>query len=685
MGLIDSKAAGPGDDEAERIARDAARLIQEGNALEDAGRTAEARKRYEAAVRRAPDLARAHLNLGNVLLAEGDAPGALAAYAAALERAPDYAPAHFNSGNALARLDRPTQALDAYARALAADPAFADAEVARGNVLEDLGRLAEAEASFRRVLAARPGYAEVYYNLSAVLLQLGRIEEAERCSRRSIALRPDLAEAHYSLGLALAAGERRTEAGDAFRQALECKPDYASALVEANRCAKHLFDWARRDEYERRLVERVEAGATEIAPFSLLSLDRAVEGGMALLQRRAALQYARGSFAGALERPLVAAGSHPQRERLRIGYLSADFHEHATMHLLGGVLAAHDRKRFAVHGYSYGRAVDDTRRRAVQACEVFHDLATQSDAEAAEQIASDGIDILVDLKGYTQNARMRISARRPAPVIVSWLGYPGTLGEPRLADYIVGDPIVTPLADAAHYSETLALMPHCYQPNDRERAIGPRPGRTETGLPERGFVFCSFNQNYKLSPDVFDDWCRLLAGTPDSVLWLLVPDSAAQANLRREAEARGIRADRLVFAPHLPPVAHLGRLQLADLALDTFPYGSHTTGSDALWAGVPLITRTGKTFASRVAASLLHAVGLPELATGSREAYVALALGLAREPESLAELRSRLGARRLDAPLFDTARFTRDLERLYLAIWAQHARGEREPIVLADD
>lgn len=289
------------------------------------------------------------------------------------------------------------------------------------------------------------------------------------------------------------------------------------------------------------------------------------------------------------------------------------------------------------------------------------------------------------MKGYTANSRLGITARRPARITASWLGYPGSLGCPQLADYLIGDTIVSPLKHAAHFSETLALLPHCYQPNDRSRNVGTPPSRSEAGLPEASFVFCNFNQTYKLNPETFDVWCSLLHAIPDSVLWLLDSSAVATENLRCEAVARGIAPTRLVFAHHTDPSTHLQRLQCADLALDTFPYGSHTTGSDALWSGVPLVTRLGETFASRVASSLLQAVGLPELITETWDEYLELATSLASDGARLASLRARLARQRLSAPLFDTVRFAHDLERLYQCIWRDYCEGVRKPIVLAKE
>ena len=323
------------------------------------------------------------------------------------------------------------------------------------------------------------------------------------------------------------------------------------------------------------------------------------------------------------------------------------------------------------------------RQRVQSACELFRELRPLKDEAAARQIADDKIDILVDLVGYTGGCRPGITALRPVPVLVNWLGYAGTLGHSRLADYIIGDPISTPLAHAGHFSESLALMPNCYLPYDRNRTVGARPSRGEAGLPEDGFVFCSFNKGYKLNPETFEVWCQLLREVPQSILWLPWSSDAAVDNLRREAMARGVDPERLFFARLVKSVdEHLGRLQLADLALDTYPYTSHTTGCDALWAGVPMVTRIGETFASRVGASLLHAVGLPELIVEDWAAYFALAKSLALNPGILEAHRGRLAASRLTAALFDTARFTRDLEELYRMIWQQHQNGASGPVVL---
>ncbi|MGA7810188.1 UDP-N-acetylglucosamine-peptide N-acetylglucosaminyltransferase, partial [Bradyrhizobium sp.] len=352
------------------------------------------------------------------------------------------------------------------------------------------------------------------------------------------------------------------------------------------------------------------------------------------------------------------------REKLRIGYFSNDFHDHATSELLVETFEAHNRARCELHAFSFG--ADDggaMRRRIGEAFDAFHDVSALSDSEVARAVHGAGIDILVDLKGYTLGARTGVMMLRPAPVQVNFLGYPGTLGA-EICDYIITDPFMTPMAAASDYSEAFAYMPNSYQPHGRTCAIGRKPTRAEAGLPETGFVFCCFNQAYKFTPPVFDLWCRLLNAVPGSVLWLLGTEQA-EGNLRGEALRRGVSPHRLVFAPNMEQSAHLGRLQLADLVLDTAPYGAHTTASDALWAGVPIVTCVGDTFASRVAGSLLHAIGLPELITDNEDDYLAVILALAADQGLLAASRAKLRRNRLTTPLFDVAAYTRALEDLY--------------------
>jgi predicted O-linked N-acetylglucosamine transferase (SPINDLY family) len=436
---------------------------------------------------------------------------------------------------------------------------------------------------------------------------------------------------------------------------------------------RRMCEW---DDFSARQVfaraRLADGAAAAMPPFVLLSEPGVTAGE----QQQCSEAWMRDRLAGVAEERarLAFAFSRSARAKIRLAYLSNDFQEHATALLLIETLEAHDRSLFEVHLYSYG--ADDggaLRKRIVGAVDRFTDIGPLSDSAAARAIHADGIDILIDLKGYTQNSRTSILAFRPAPIQVNYLGYPGTLG-PELCDYIITDAFVTPAASAENYSECFAELPNSYQPRGRGREIGPAPSRASVGLPEAGFVFCCFNQAFKFTPDVFDVWCRLLDSVPGSVLWLLA-SREAEGNLRNEALQRGIGAHRLVFAPDAGQDDHLARLQLADLVLDTAPYGAHTTASDALWAGVPMVTRPGPTFPSRVAGSLLHAVGLPELIVEDEDDYFGLAFALAADPDQLELVRRKLAGKHHDAPLFDVLTYTGHLEGLFRAMWGRYELG----------
>ncbi|HUZ90655.1 MAG TPA: UDP-N-acetylglucosamine-peptide N-acetylglucosaminyltransferase [Methylocella sp.] len=430
-----------------------------------------------------------------------------------------------------------------------------------------------------------------------------------------------------------------------------------------------MCEWDEFPQATERMRDVLAQGlAGRLPPFQLLSLPEV----SAREQRDCSELWTRDRLAQsvAVREGLAFRFDHAARDKIRIGYLSNDFHDHATALLLIETFEAHDRAHFEVHGFSFG--ADDgkaMRRRVSNAFHAIHDVSALSDVEAARAVYDAKIDILVDLKGFTQGARTGIMMLHPAPIQVNYLGYPGTLGS-GICDYIITDLYVTPVAAASGYSEAFAYMPHSYQPHGRNGAIGRKPTRAEAGLPEKGFVFCCFNQAFKFTPRIFDLWCRLLEATPGSVLWLLCAERA-EGNLRGEALRRGIAMDRLVFAPDMGQSDHLGRLQLADLVLDTAPYGAHTTASDALWASVPIVTQTGDTFASRVAGSLLHAVGLPELIAASEEDYFTLGAGLAAEPDRLDSLKAKLQRERLAAPLFNVTAYTRALENLYETMWCR--------------
>jgi predicted O-linked N-acetylglucosamine transferase (SPINDLY family) len=413
-----------------------------------------------------------------------------------------------------------------------------------------------------------------------------------------------------------------------------------------------------------------------VSPFHLLSLP----GFSPAEQKHCAELWMRSRLHRSAEGRERWTTAHPSRAprapggRIRLGYLSNDFHDHPTALLLVETIEAHNRADFEVYAYSYG--ADDgraMRRRLEQTFDRFHCIQSLSIEDAATLIYQDNIDILIDLKGFTQGTRSEILSYRPAPVQVAYLGYPGTAGG-TLCDYLITDRFLNPQASDEDYSEAFAYLPNSYQPHGAPAALGPRPLRADVGLPDEGFVFACFNQAWKITPLIFDVWCQLLDAVPESRLWLL-RDDHAEGSLRREALMRGVDPSRLIFAPPQPQGAHLARLQLADLALDTLPYNAHTTASDMLYAGVPLVSCPGNTFASRVAGSLLHAVGMGELVVADLAEYYELALCLATQPQRLDTLRQRLSDERALSALFDVAAYTQALESLYLGMWSRRCAG----------
>ncbi len=556
-------------------------------------------------------------------------------------------------------LDR---AAEHYRSLLAQMPGHARGLNGLGLTLHEQGKPEDAIKFYVQSLRALPDQADVLLNFGLSLKKLDRPDLAIQAFRESVRCAPENVESLKALGQTLQTKGQMEEAVAAYRQALTIAPDHAEILALLVYLLRQNCDWNWLAELEKRLLCLVREGAPGVPPFIILTLDSAPADQLAA-GRAWSRKYERPTSA----RPAEVTGGARPKDRLRIGYLSADYHEHATAYLVAELFERHDRTRFEIFAYSSGP--DDPgpmRQRLQKGVDRFVRVGGISDQEAAAKIRADEIDILVDLKGYTKGTRAGILALRPAPVQASFLGYPGTSGADFI-DWLIADPIIIPPEHRAYYSETLALLPHCYQPNDSKRPIAdPSPSRADHGLPDDGFVFCCFNSSYKITPTYFDIWMRLLRNVPGSVLWLFASNPWAELNLRSHAVDAGIGAHRLVFARDLPLAKHLARYRRADLFLDTLPYTGHTTVSDALWTGLPAVTAAGNTFAGLVAASLLTAIGLPELVAPSPADYEAMALRLALTPGQLADVRARLAQNRLTTPLFNVERYTRDLEALYL-------------------
>lgn len=601
---------------------------------------------------------------------------ALDAYERALKIAPGDHRVLLNRDVILQKQDRGDQSLATYESALAAQPANVDLLADSASILAREGRLSEAVARFEAALKLAPGRADIHYRRGDVLRLMNRLEEALKCFQRAVELQADNSEALHDAGGVLQLLGRTDEAIQWHRAAAEVRArapvpsTFDDPTSQVLWCQRRLCDWAGHTELAHQTLQLVQLGKKTLEPFVTLSITDDPE-----IQSKCAKGFAE-HFAWAR----VRRDRHEpafDRARLRIGYLSSDFQQHATSELIVGLIEAHSRSRFEIVGYSYGGPdTSAMRQRLVGGFDSFHDLTPLTDLQAARKITTDGIDILVDLKGYTSGHRFGIAARRPAPLIVHYLGFPGTLGTSCI-DYLIGDSFVIPPGSEAHYSEAIARLPHVYQANDCNRAVGGRsPSRLDAGLPESGVVFCGFNQNYKITPAVFDCWMRILQQAEGSVLWLLATNWPARNNLRREASNRGIAPDRLIFADFVSQTDHLARLPLADLFLDTWPVCAHTSAADALWMGLPILTHPQRSFASRVAGSLLNAIGLPELIASDIESYERIAVSLARDSSSLAALRTRLEENRRTSRVFDTNLFAKDIERVYETMWQTHLRGE---------
>ncbi|HEY1125381.1 MAG TPA: tetratricopeptide repeat protein [Sphingobium sp.] len=630
------------------------------------GRFDRAAALYDVAVALAPDYFEAWNNRGNALRELGRFDDALASFDAAVRLHPAYAEAHMNRGIALAGLKRHDEALVSYAAAIQLNPGRAEAHNNRGNTLQALNRPEDALADFDRAIALNPAFADALVNRGNTLKALNRLEDALASYDQALAIQPGSAEAWNNRGVTLKFLKRPDEARQSFEKALQIRPAYAMALAETLYMKAHLCDWTGIAQGET--LSQLALAGQVVPPFYMLPIDDDLARQLVYARNWAKERYGAGRTATFKPRNPDA--------KIRVGYFSADFHNHATMCLMIRLLELHDKARFEIHAFSYGPDHDDpVRKRILAAVDGFHAVAKLSDADIAALSRDQGIDIAIDLKGFTETSRSGIFAHRPAPIAVNYLGFPSTMGT-GFIDYVIADPVIAPEAHQEFYAETLAHLPNSYQVNDRDRAISDKPfTRAELGLPEAGFVFCSFNNNYKITPAEFDIWMRLLAKVEGSVLWLLQDNEWAAANLKREAAARGIDPARLVFAERAPNAEHLARQRCADLFLDTFKVNAHTTASDALWAGLPIITKLGNSFVSRVAGSLLHAVGLSELVTEADADYEALALDLATHPAKLAAIRDKLAANRLTTPLFDTDRYVRDFEALLEAILASGPRS----------
>jgi protein O-GlcNAc transferase len=641
------------------------------NALRECKRLKAAIAGFDAAIALKPDYARAYNNRGNAHRELRQFEAAVASYDRAIAIEPDAADAYVNRGNALCEMRLPEAALASFGNAIAIEPKNAAAYVNRGLALAGLKRYGGAISDYDRAISLSPNTAEAFVNRGQLLAELRHYETAFANYDQAIAINPDYAKAYFSKGL-LFAELRQFEAAIAcYDRAIALKPDLKGARGTRQFAKMTICDWNNSETEIALLIGEIDRNEPASDPFSVLALTSS-----ASLQKKAAEIWV------AEEYPLACSAAinskRTEHDKVRLGYFSADFGDHPVSVLTAELFEIHDRADFEVTAFSFGPNTQDAmRKRMERAFDRFIDVRAKSDQEIALLARDIGIDIAVDLGGFTKDSKPMIFAMRAAPLQVNFLGYSGTMGAEYM-DYLVADRTVIPEDSRRHYSEKIVYLPDSYLPNDSTRAIAEKKfTREELGLPAAAFVFCCFNNSYKISPDTFDVWMRILRRVEGSVLWLSESNPAAVGNLRKEAESRNVSADRLIVAKRLASLPeHLARLRAADLFIDTLPYNAHTTASDALWAGLPVLTCVGDAFASRVAASLLSAVELPELATRTLAEYEELAVELAGNSQRLREIKQTLARNRLSAPLFDTRLYTKHLEAAYLRIYERHEAGQ---------
>ncbi len=616
-----------------------------------------------------PNVASYYSNQGNALKVLKQFDLAVACYEKAINLKPDYAEAYSNRGNALKELKQFDLALESYKKAIDLKPDLAEAHSNCGIALKELKQFGAAVTSYEKAIELKPNYAEAYFNRGIALNELKQFEAAIDSYEKAIELKPEWAEALSNLGDTQKELRKFDAAIVSYEKAIKLKPDYEYLFGVLQHTKMLICEWQGFEQHVLELGQRIALKLKASPCFHTLAVPISMAN-----QRIAAEIWCLDKY------PYnPSLGPLPKSERklkIRLGYFSADFHNHATTYLMAELFERHERSEFEVIAFSFGKYKnDEMRNRVTSAFDHFIDVSSMDDKAVAIKSRELGIDIAIDLKGHTKDERLGIFTYRAAPIQVSYLGYPGTLGADFI-DYLIADKTVIPQESQNNYSEKIVYLPHSYQVNDRQRIISQRQfTKLEVGLPEEGFVFCSFNNNYKITPDVFDLWVRILKAVDKSVLWLLEDNQTAVNNLQRQAAARGIDPARLVFAKRLDLPDHLARHKMADLFLDTMPCNAHTTASDALWAGLPVITCLGESFAGRVAASLLNAIGLSDLVTSTQSAYEALAIELSTNSMKLKSFKHKLDCNRLAMPLFDTPQYTNHLEAAYKIMYQRYQDG----------
>lgn len=620
---------------------------------------------YNKAISINPGYAQAYNNIGCVYIEIGKIDDAIRNYKLAIENSSGYVDAYINLGNAYGQRCDIKMSIDALYKAISIDQNSALAEFGLANILKKTGNFDEAVIHYRKAINNDGEHIDSYNNLANLLKEQGKLTEAIELYRSAIEVQEDYLLAYKGLGSALSEIGNVRDALVTYRKGLSIDRSNVAIMSSIVWIKRKLCAWSEMGVLEENINKLFPwDGQDDLGtPFSALSRTDSIEQNYIIATR----------YSKNIKNNIIAQKQlfkfnkvRGNDHKIRIGYLSCDLRDHAISHLMLGVFREHNKANFEVYVYSYGMDDGSSYRKSImEYSDMFLDISSMSNISAAKKINDDGVQVLVDLNGYTRDARIEICALRPAPIQVTYLGFPGTSGAD-FFDYIITDRVVSPIEHEAFYSEKFAYLPYAYQANDNKQRISNQNfSREQFGLPNNSFVFCSFTQNYKIDPVFFDVWMELLRGVDDSILWLYERNEETIKNITFECENRGINAERIFFADSMPKEEHLRRIQLADVVLDTRLYNGHTTTSDALWAGVPVVAMEGKHFASRVSSSLLQAIGLGELVAGSVDEYKLIALELAKDRVKLNSIRGKLKANRDVTPLFDTTKFVSNLEVLY--------------------
>ena len=648
-----------------------------GMMLFNQGKFDEAIDSYKNAIKFEPKFADAHYNIGNTFKKMGNLKKAVESYKRAISIEPDDAEFLLNYGNALKDLGELDLAMNLYSKALRIQPDYTIALNNMGNILQDKGEINSAIKCYRDAISKSPNYAAAHNNLGCALQAKGHFEAAIFSHKKALQIKPRYAKAHNNLGTALQSIGNIDASIDSYRQAIKIDPDYQAPFIQKIHQQAQLCDWVE-IEKDRRLIPALGLSDQCMEPFYFLTLEDAPERHLKRTENFTQKTHK--------EKPLpIPFYSNLASKGLRLGYFSTDFRQHPVSYLLARVIETHNRSFFTVYGYSLGPAKDDEmRRRLTKGFDVFKDVNGMCDQTVALLAQKDKIDIAIDLTGYTQNGRPGIFAHRAAPIQINYLGYPGTMGAD-FFDYIIADKNLIPIESQKYYSEKPIYLPHHFQAQDDTLPIADITlSRKKLGLPKDGFVFCSINNAYKITPSEFKIWMRLLKKIDGSVLWLLESNQRVKENLRKEAMKRGINSDRLVFAHRVAHEQYLSQFRQADLYLDTFVYNAGATASNALWAGLPVLTKLGKGYSARMAGSLLASMGLPELITTNETAYEKKALELATNSDQLEAIKQKLDKNRLGKPLFNTKLFTKHLENGYQQAQQQYQNGKNPRAIFVE-